>query len=162
MSFTVLVSADGKLATKQHVCDESGATTTIDYDKGYWWHPKRMPFSGFYEMVASLEGLLEAPHAQVIKAEPKPGLDQAKLIRRKYLGPDAAFDDVAGWRVRHRFPCAVHAFRDVGEHHPRAEQHSVGDVCIRCGEAGDGSETFGGSSGPVGGSGVGTRLVDHA
>jgi hypothetical protein len=94
VSFTVLVSADGKLATKQHIRDEGGTTKTIDYDKGYWWRPRKVPFSGLYEMAAALEVQLDEPYEIAIKGEPKPGLDLTKPIRRKYLGPDATFDDV--------------------------------------------------------------------
>ena len=94
MSFTVLVSADGKLATKRHVRHESGKTTTLNYDMGFLWRVIRMPLFGFDEMAAVLELLLDAPHALVIRAEPKPGVDLTKPIRRKFLGPDATFDDV--------------------------------------------------------------------
>jgi hypothetical protein len=94
MSFTVLTSADGKLATKQHIRDKGGTTTTIDYSMGYLWHAKKMPFSGFYEMAASLEFQLDEPYEFAIRGEPKPGLDLTKPIRRKFRGLDATFDDV--------------------------------------------------------------------
>lgn len=94
MSFTVLVSADGKLATKKHIRNESGTTTTIKFGKGYWWYAKKLPLSGFHEMAAALEFQLDEPYELVIKGEPKPGVDLTKPIRRKYLGPDATFDDV--------------------------------------------------------------------
>ena len=94
MSFTVLVSADSKLATKQHIRHESGKTDTLNYNRGYWWRVEKMPFFGFDHMATVLMLLLDAPYALVIRAEPKPGLDLTKPIRRKYLGPDATFDDV--------------------------------------------------------------------
>ena len=83
MTFTILTSADGKLATKQHICDESGATTTIDYGKGYLWHAKKVPLSGFSEMATALEVQLDAPRELVIRGEPKLGLDLTKPVRRK-------------------------------------------------------------------------------
>jgi hypothetical protein len=94
VSFTVLVSADGKLATKRHIRHASGGTATLDYDKGSWWRVIEMPLFSFDEMVAVLELLLDARDALVIRGKPKPGLDLTKPIRRKYRAPDATFDDV--------------------------------------------------------------------
>jgi hypothetical protein len=94
VSFTVLFSTDGKLATKQHSCDESGTTTTLDYDRGYQWLAKVMEVSNFCEMVGLLVALLDEPRALVIRSKPKPGLDVSKAVFRRKRGPGAAFDDV--------------------------------------------------------------------
>jgi hypothetical protein len=94
VSFTVLVSADGRLATKRHLRHANGETATLYYDSGYWWRASKMPLFGFDQMAAVLELLLDAPDALVIRGEPKPGLDLTKPIRRKYLEPGATFDDV--------------------------------------------------------------------
>jgi hypothetical protein len=125
MSLTILRSVSGRLATKRHVRDATGAVVTQGYDRERLWQLEIAEIAHFDALVERLNQGLDEPTMLAVRGAPKVGIDISRPIIRKSNGPDATIEDVQQHHLHLDIDCIGAPHLDVVARPEEAQDYAL-------------------------------------